>query len=101
MQPESPILWLHMFKEASVTEVLQWLFLGSGTVLAGILYRNSHREGRPTRLWGFLLAGLLIMFLRIQSISGTGWRGYLPWLSSVPTPTPMPGGLRQRRIFLS
>lgn len=62
MHPESPILWLHMFKEASVTEVLQWLCLGSAIILAVALCIDRRREGKTTRLWGFLLAGLSIMF---------------------------------------
>lgn len=64
LHPESPILWLHMFKEASVTEILQWLCLGFATVLAGALfvhYRRSHGKASPA--WGLLLLGLLLMFL--------------------------------------
>lgn len=60
-----PLLWFHLFKEASITECLQWLFLGLSLILA-IYCRNLKaiiNGSHSTSLWYFLYLGLLLMIV--------------------------------------
>ncbi|MTI93995.1 MAG: hypothetical protein FH749_00695 [Firmicutes bacterium] len=62
--PEAPILWLQMFREASVTEVLQWTFL-AGSIVTVVLYLNLNKRTHVPPVTGWKLAGIgfSLMFL--------------------------------------
>ncbi len=61
--PDYPIFWLQMFKEGSVTEVLQWVSLAAAMVLTGKLHLEHRRtQNRVFPGWFLLMCGLLLMF---------------------------------------
>lgn len=61
---EIPLFWLHMFREASLTENIQWAFLGASVILTAIIGIIQFKSTRKAPwVWILLLIGLYIMFL--------------------------------------
>ena len=60
----TPFLWVHLFSEGSLTEIIQWTFLGLSLGLSAF-YAGMLKEKRKYMPSGFLLLslGLLIMFM--------------------------------------
>ncbi len=59
---ESVLLWMELFREASLTEVLQWIFLGLSVVLSLYLYRKHKEDLSNPAVWLLLCLGLTLMF---------------------------------------
>ena len=70
---ETPIFWLHMFREGSLTENLQWAFLGAAVFLTAIIGIIQFKATRKVPwVWILLLIGLYVMFLEdIENIRHT------------------------------
>ncbi len=64
VDPEAPLLWVHLFKEAALTESLQWIFLGISMflVVVYVIIRYSWYS-RCSWEWILLLVGLYAIYL--------------------------------------
>ena len=61
---EIPLLWFHIFREAHLTENIQWLFLGASVVGAGRLgMKHLRQQSHLCRIWFLLSGGIFLMLL--------------------------------------
>ncbi len=59
-----PIFWLRIFREASITEQLQWTLLGLSALICIMIYALEYiRSKKHSGAWGLLAVGLIIMLL--------------------------------------
>ncbi len=62
---DEPLVWYHLFREASPTEMLQWVMLGTGVILAarlsGVLSSASYRDAAI--FFTVIAAGMFLMLL--------------------------------------
>ncbi|SCZ08400.1 hypothetical protein [Alkaliphilus peptidifermentans] len=58
-------LWFQLFKEAQITEMLQWTFLGASVLLCGFIWGKLSGKGSKytAKFFMFLGIGLAIMFM--------------------------------------
>ncbi|MCC5907908.1 MAG: hypothetical protein JJU13_16970 [Balneolaceae bacterium] len=60
----APIFWLHIFREASLTEYFQWLFLGISVMVSACCWWMHDRNSSAVSWgWALLTIGVLIMVL--------------------------------------
>lgn len=60
-------LWVHFYREGGFAEMLQWVGLGTCSVLSAMMWGRSTRDGAPEnpndRFWLFFSIGTLVMLI--------------------------------------